>query len=114
MYDQAPSIIILHSYGMKRFEVIDEICRGIEEEGIPFVIRTDEEVDSIRLSWKAAQSSRLNVGIGVGKDEAIVVHDTRMKEETPVFQELQSKHREFVILGINAARLVKGLPFKGF
>ena len=114
MYDPAPSIIILHAGGMSRFELIDRICQGIEEEGIPFVIRADEETDSLRLSWKAAHASRLNVGIGVGLDDAIAVHDTRMKEDTPVFQEWESELREPKVLGVNAARLVKGLPFKGF
>ncbi|HWQ78601.1 MAG TPA: glycerol dehydratase reactivase beta/small subunit family protein [Anaerovoracaceae bacterium] len=113
MADQIPSIIILKSGGSAAAELEEKVCRGIEEEGIPFEIKADPERSAAKLAHKAALASRLNVGVGIGADHTVAVHYSQLDEETPVFTESgDSAGFDFTALGVNAARLVKGLPFK--
>lgn len=113
MADQIPSIIILKSAGSAAAGFEEKVCRGIEEEGIPFEVKADPERSAARLAHKAALSSRLSVGIGIGADRVIAVHHSQLDEETPLFTGSgESADLDFTALGVNAARLVKGLPFK--
>jgi len=114
MIDSVPSILILKAPRFEESNLIEKICWGIEEEGIPFEVRTDIETDAVRLAYKASLSSNLNVGIGIGSDLAIAVHYSQMEERTPLFiGRGDSRNSDPVVMGINAARLVKGIPFKG-
>ncbi|MBC9783850.1 glycerol dehydratase reactivase beta/small subunit family protein [Heliobacterium chlorum] len=90
-----------------------ELQAGLEEEGIPAVIHSQSEPDSQRLGYQAAGASHLGVGIGVGKDGSICIHHTRLPEERPLFiLEGPGERAEWRRFGYNAARLVKGTPFK--
>ncbi len=113
MADQVPSIIILKSAGSAAAGAIEKVCRGIEEEGIPFEVREDPERPAARLAHKAALASRLSVGVGIGADRTVAVSSSQLGEDTPLFTGAgDSAAFDFTALGINAARLVKGLPFK--
>ncbi len=94
----------------------DQIFWGIEEEGIPFKTTNVEFTDIKEAAYKAASLSPLAVGIACS-DQEIVVHSRNLSPNQPLFhislhehstqQNIQLRH-----LGSNAARLVKGLPFK--
>lgn len=113
MADQVPSIVVMKSADLGETKVEEKICWGIEEESIPFEVQSAQEHSAVRLAYRAALSSRLNVGIGIGTDQSIAIHYSHMDEDTPLFLCAgDSKGCNSVNLGINAARLVKGLPFK--
>jgi len=90
----------------------------MEEEGIPFKTTETRIADIKQEAHKAASLSPLAVGIACTNQE-IVVHSRNLTPENPLFQillhrqspenQLNSQLRN---LGSNAARLVKGLPFK--
>ncbi|MGP4082560.1 glycerol dehydratase reactivase beta/small subunit family protein [Pseudalkalibacillus sp. R45] len=86
---------------------LQEVCAGLEEEGVPFLLQKLNDVrDFIQLGNEAASMSPLQVGIGIDKDGKSCVHHQKLKQEEPYLQDtLQNARR----LGKNAARLVKGL-----
>ena len=97
-----------------------EVLLGIEEEGIPFVLqpRTGGDLqhhpagDVVDSAWQAARSSPLLVGIACDR-HTLVVHYKNLPASAPLFtlmhhQDSQA-HRN---TGNNAARLVKGIPFR--
>jgi len=107
-----PSIIILKSGELVGAGPEEKVCRGIEEEGIPFEIRIDPERSTARLALKAALASRLDVGVGIGADRTVAVQHSKLDNETPLFTGSgDSADLDLRALGVNAARLVKGLPF---
>lgn len=87
---------------------------GMEEEGIPSVLKKKEGNNSLELGHQAATDSILGVGIGVGADNQIVLHYAKLPKDQPLFQIKQNEKNKQRILGSNAARLVKGIPFKTF
>lgn len=97
---------------------LHQMLWGIEEEGIPFKTTEKQITDIRKEAHNAASLSPLAVGIACTHQE-IVVHSRNLTPENPLFQvslhtlgaqgELYSQLRN---LGCNAARLVKGLPFK--
>jgi hypothetical protein len=99
-------------------EQLNQMFWGMEEEGIPFKTTETRIADIKQEAHKAASLSPLAVGIACTNQE-IVVHSRNLTPENPLFQillhrqspenQLNSQLRN---LGSNAARLVKGLPFK--
>lgn len=101
-----------------------QLLLGMEEEGIPYHLHpapaedgAPVEPDTRRLAFLAhlaASASPLAVGAAVSADE-LMVHDPHLPAERPLFV-LKDYGRlpaqEIRRLGANAARLVKGLPFK--
>lgn len=97
---------------------LHQMLWGIEEEGIPFKTTKKQITDIRKEAHNAASLSPLAVGIACTHKE-IVVHSRNLTPENPLFQvslhtlgaqgELYNQLRN---LGCNAARLVKGLPFK--
>jgi hypothetical protein len=95
-------------------EIIERILWGLEEEGIPYEIGALEcEVTEV-MAKRAADGSRLNVGIGInGAEGKAVLHHRDLPEEKPLFTlELKGAQPQMHLrtLGVNAARLVKGEP----
>lgn len=89
-----------------------EIQAGIEEEGVPYIVLTEAEADCISLAYKGAGLSQLGVAIGIGSS-GLCIHHHKLPADQPLFV-LQgagngSEWRRF---GYNAARLIKGIPFK--
>ena len=108
-----PSIIILEQSGFNDKRITQAICHGIEEEGIPYDVEHDEEMKCEKLSYKAALSSRLDVGIGISMDGRAAIHYSKLQEENPLLVIRYFGDLEILkTIGINAARLVKGIPFK--
>lgn len=84
---------------------------GIEEEQIPVEIITLKSNVVVERAYQAAVASRLSVGISFD-EHRIVVHYKNLKPEVPLFKEKIDNSDNIRKLGINAARLVKGVPFK--
>lgn len=99
-------------------KLLHQMLWGIEEEGIPFKTTEKQITDIRKEAHNAASLSPLAVGIACTHQE-IVVHSRNLTPDNPLFQvslhtlgsrgELYEQLRN---LGCNAARLVKGLPFK--
>ena len=79
-----------------------DVLLGIEEEGIPFVLQPQTGGDLIHHAWQAAQRSPLQVGIACDR-ERLIVHYKNLPASTPLARRNT---------GNNAARLVKGIPFR--
>ena len=94
--------------------VFDQIGFGIEEEGIPFeYIQADRIENVIVTAHRASHESALLVGIAADKSD-VVLHYRNLPEEKYVYRIKQYErvgNRELRLLGTNAARLVKGVPF---
>ncbi len=97
---------------------LNHLFWGMEEEGIPFKTTKAETSDLKKEAHKAASLSPLAVGIACNQQE-VVVHSRNLSPDNPLFQlSLYTQnadsqfHSQLRNLGCNAARLVKGLPFK--
>lgn len=97
---------------------LHQMLWGIEEEGIPFKTTEKQITDIRKEAHNAASLSPLAVGIACTHQE-IVVHSRNLTPDNPLFQvSLQTLgdqgdlYNQLRNLGCNAARLVKGLPFK--
>lgn len=106
-----PKIIINIEIGFDKPEILDQICYGVEEEGIPFQIQKVAGSDSVDMGYKASLNSILGVGIGVSS-EKIVLHYEKLSPDMPLF-EISTKEDICKIraIGTNGARLVKRMPF---
>jgi hypothetical protein len=91
-----------------------QVFFGIEEEGIPFQLKPLTGADVREAAYLAAQQSPLLVGLACDQEQ-IVIHYKNLLPATPLFQlskPLTQSVDALRSLGNNAARLVKGLPFK--
>lgn len=94
---------------------LKEILAGIEEEGIPYNVKNINFNEStiLREVYTAAQESRMGIAIGVIENR-IVLHFNKLKEEKPLIDikiNLYEKEKARIV-GCNAARLYKIMPFK--
>lgn len=107
-----PSIIICTSQHTGFDAKLRELQAGMEEEGVPCALLSDSSADAVALAYKGAQTSLLGVGVGIGS-AALCIHYKKLPENQPLFV-LQGEGTltEWRYFGYNAARLVKGLPFK--
>nr|PMH81222.1 hypothetical protein BCU58_02975 [Vibrio sp. 10N.286.48.B7] len=90
------------------------ILHGIEEESIPVTV-TQKGKDE--LDANASEAAHLSaLGVGIACDElTVVLHQKNLKKHQPLFRITTSEtcnYHQLKTLGHNAARLVKGLPFK--
>ncbi|AUV26878.1 glycerol dehydratase reactivase beta/small subunit family protein [Citrobacter sp. RHBSTW-00678] len=105
-----PAIVIFATAGCT--DVWSDVLLGIEEEGIPFVIQESPSTDVIHNAWLAACQSPLLVGIGCNR-EKLVVHYKNLPTSAPLFTlTYQQDNHARRSIGNNAARLVKGIPFR--
>lgn len=89
-----------------------QVLLGIEEEGIPFSFFEQPASDLVECAWQAAQRSPLLVGIACNQS-TLVVHYKNLPASAPLFTlTLNQSHPAHRHTGNNAARLVKGLPFR--
>jgi len=91
--------------------VLQPLFNGIEEEAIPVTTKVIAENDVTARAYQAALASRLSVGIGFD-GQHIVVHYRNLKADRPLFSITVTSDEQMRHLGANAARLVKGVPFK--
>ncbi len=109
--DRRPTVRLL---GFRPIEdKIRPLLWGLEEEGIPAEISEASGEDAVALAKQAAQMSPLNVGIGLnGVNGRVVLHHRDLPEDQPLFTLTtdQATPAQLRLLGMNAARLVKGEP----
>jgi hypothetical protein len=110
-----PAIVISVDTAADR-QTWQPLLLGMEEEGIPFVLHTfaSSNTNLMLLAHQACAASPLSVGVAVGTRD-IVVQDPHLPVDRPLFilrDYPQRGDEELRQLGCNAARLVKGLPFK--
>ncbi|WP_418963877.1 glycerol dehydratase reactivase beta/small subunit family protein [Cetobacterium sp.] len=106
------SIVILKNSEVFFDDNLKNILYGIEEEGIPFVVEDRKEMDSDVLGNEASQISKLDVGIGIGINSITLYHE-KLEFGKALFKlTLKEKRERYRALGINSARLIKGVYFK--
>jgi hypothetical protein len=105
----------IHVYSANKASTFfQSLLDGLEEEGIPSTLQQKQEnISALELGYLAAQDSNLGVGIGID-GEAIILHYVKLDKDHPLFQISQNDTANQRILGANAARLIKGIPFKQF
>jgi hypothetical protein len=107
-----PSIIICTSQHTGLEAKLRELQAGMEEEGVPCSLLGDSSANAAVLAYKGAQASLLGVGVGISAS-ALCIHHQKLPEDQPLFViEGEGTLAEWRNFGYNAARLVKGLPFK--
>ncbi|MEK0009906.1 glycerol dehydratase reactivase beta/small subunit family protein [Escherichia albertii] len=108
--DHAPVIVVTEIGNC--INTWNEVLLGIEEEGIPFHIQQIPSGEAIDSAWQAARQSPLLVGIACDR-EKLIVHYKNLPTSAPLFTLMyqQDNHARRSI-GNNAARLVKGIPFR--
>lgn len=112
---QPPKVQIFYHPEAKANGQLLQIKYGLEEEGIPFTCAEKTEFPSIQeLAFGAAENSVLGVGLGIDQNQTVVLHYYRLKPEAPLFILPGSNYTPELgrAMGSNAARLVKGNPFK--
>lgn len=108
-----PAIHVYYCNQIENISCIKQLLFGMEEEGVPCVLEAHEDETSLGLAYKAAKDSNLGVGIGIGAEKMITLHYVKLKQEEPLFRvSLRSSKATLRTIGNNAARLVKGVPFK--
>lgn len=110
---QKPAIFVCYTKQASD-EVLKNILHGIEEEGIPVELKGIPEGNLIKAAYTAACQSPLSVGITCNRESA-VLHYKHLQESSPLFHYSSIYSQSSATLrnlGTNAARLVKGLPFK--
>lgn len=112
--NEIPAIHVYYSSMLNDSSFFNDLLYGIEEEGIPFNLQVKQVHPAVELGYQAAFDSRLGVGIGIGDDGQIILHYTKLRKDEPLFQIKQDNTYKQGVLGANAARLVKGIPFKSF
>lgn len=91
--------------------VVREVCAGAEEQGIPTAILGGPPAGADEAGRAAAEESRLEVGVGIGADGAVVVRHAlvaapvlRLDGGAPAAQVRRA--------GADAARIVTGLALR--
>lgn len=93
--------------------ILNEILAGIEEEGIPYLIKDSEDKDLIDITYQYAQISKIGIAVGISNNR-VVIHFNKLNAINPIIDvELKLYEKEKArALGNNAARLYKVMPFK--
>ena len=88
---------------------IEEIFFGIEEEGVPYILKflEDEKIDK-----ESYVNGRFEIGIGINSDGEILLNQKKYTKKYILRESIESSKRNLRIFGQNAARLLKGLPLK--
>lgn len=109
---EKPSVYIAVEDNYKNSSFLDYLCYGLEEEGIPFKIMDNSAENLYSLAHQAAQASRLNVSLGLGDNNKVLIHHKKLEINEPFFEKEIRKEFQAKVIASNAARLVKGIPIK--
>jgi hypothetical protein len=110
-FGEKPSVKVFYDQGNFSIADFDDVLLGIEEEGIPYDVQGRDSSDVLGLAFEASRSSRVGVGIGISK-EGIVLQYEKLEKDSPIFRIKIYQIDSYRIIGSNAARLVKKMPFK--
>ncbi|MGX7204253.1 glycerol dehydratase reactivase beta/small subunit family protein [Enterococcus pingfangensis] len=107
-------VVVIYLSQISLAEEIQYVLYGLEEEQIPYSLEQENLSTAVEAAYAAANQSSLNVGIGYVNNE-VALHYKNLAPETP-YQAIQRVVTCPSLLlkkfGGNAARLVKGVPFK--
>jgi len=91
-----------------------EVLYGLEEEEIFFWVGKEitPSNDIVLAAYRAAIRSVFGVGICCAHN-GIVIHHSNLRKQKPLFSisKEQCTRKKARLLGANAARLIKGIPF---
>ncbi|ADG81495.1 glycerol dehydratase reactivation factor, small subunit [Thermincola potens JR] len=117
--ERRPVISLLRPRGLdadrKFSKLVSAIKAGMEEESVPWLEGEEEgALSAAELALRGARQSRLGVGIGIDPACSIAVYFNRGENSEPLFLLSADWASEKVarLVGTNAARLVKKIPFK--
>ncbi|WP_288528034.1 glycerol dehydratase reactivase beta/small subunit family protein [uncultured Secundilactobacillus sp.] len=106
-----PSIVLAVSSSDADLSDLEDLFNGIEEEEIPVSVSTIEQGNTVSNAYQAALVSKLSVGLAFDATQ-VVLHYKNLDEEEPLFKVKRGNPTIMRMMGTNAARLVKGTPFK--
>lgn len=109
MRAELPRILVFANDRLRSGQ-IDDILYGIEEEGIPYGVRTCAELNPLVLAHAASVASRLGVGIGISLDYVVITTEKLPERRPYIVQVLNFNRAQDRALGSNAARIVKRMP----
>lgn len=92
-------------------EVLKEILAGIEEEGVLFEVANSTKVSGEELAIDGSVMSALGVGIGIFEG-TVCVQVSKLPPGNMLFSGCLEKGQNIRNMGANAARYIKGIPFK--
>jgi len=107
------AIVINYVESPGNMNIVRSLSLGIEEEGLPFVIVASQKCSLYDLALTASNHSDLDVGIAVDENSHVGIHQVKLPDGMLLF-ESQAKQIDCKAYGANAARLIKGIPFKDF
>lgn len=108
-----PQVIVAVSPQGADPALLREILWGLEEESVPFrVVELPGSCE--QMAQEASLISPLGAGVAIGEDGWVIVQHRRLPRSKPLFRLLTRGCPARLVreLGANAARLVKGIPFK--
>lgn len=109
MHIKKPVINVYETNAEK--ELLKEVLAGIEEEGALYEVYRIDEAEVEVLAYAAASQSLLETGIGLN-GEFVCVNITKMPVYMPLLKYSTYNRANLRLAGSNAARFVKGIPFK--
>lgn len=109
----SPGVHLFYHSRWQDTRVLDELCWGLEEQGVPYkAISYDENESALALSKRAAKSSALRVGLGLSMTGDIALTHAQLPEgRALVCRHIAAGIEQVRTLGANAGQLVKVLPF---
>ncbi|SUP44288.1 glycerol dehydratase reactivase beta/small subunit family protein [Veillonella criceti] len=108
-----PTIMIYYHQGIGP-EQFQDVLYGIEEEGIPYTLE-ERAISSevLTMADEASHVSALSVGLGCTAETLVLSYKNLPPEQFMYrLQHYKKEKQAMRALGANAARLVKGNPFK--
>ena len=104
-----PAVLVYCALAADDLDGARQLDAGMEEEGVPARIVTVPDGPAVALAHAAAQASNLDVGVGIDSMGNISVHHAKMPRDRAALNGSPGTAR---VMGHNAARLVRGTPFK--
>ena len=109
--DTRPTIIVNLGEGLSQAQM-SEVLWGIEEEGIPYSVRTFPSADAAVLAHDGAIESRLGIGVGAAGSTIVVTTEKLAPDQPYITRQLNARRELDRSVGANAARLVKRIPLR--
>jgi hypothetical protein len=106
-----PPAVLVAAHDEAPSDVVRELCAGAEEQGVPTALLGSSSVAAEEAGRHAASESRLEVGVGVGVDGAVVVRHALVPHAVLTLGAGAPPH-DVRVLGGDAARIVAGLPLR--
>ena len=109
----SPGVHLFYHSRWQDTRVLDELCWGLEEQGVPCrAISCDDSTSALALSRRAAKSSALRVGLGLSVSGEIALTHTQLPEDRALIcGHIAAGIEQIRTLGANAGQLVNVLPF---